>query len=125
MENETIAKAAEAASADMTAKSAPERRFYDREYATEWRKERDWLAERGFFPTYVKRLETGIERYKYRKSASLFENLSVFYEIEEAARDWKRIQRGIEERGIPLKAGSDTDFMAAIASLSDEEDDTI
>lgn len=111
-----------------------QKRLFDREYATEWRKERDWLAERGFQPTYVKRMPTGVERYKYRKTATLFENLAVFYQMEEAARDWNKIQKSIEDRGTPLKTGfepsGEMDFMAtineAIASLDDGlEDDTI
>ena len=82
----------EAAQSAMTRK-----RLYDREYATEWRKERDWLAERGFLPIYVKRQANGVDRYKYRKSAALFENLVVFYQMEEAAREWRRIEHKMAE----------------------------
>ena len=71
---------------DEEAKKA--RKRFDREYATEWRKERDWLAERGIEPTFVKMVRDGVERYKYRKTAALFENLAVFYQIQEAAGEW-------------------------------------
>lgn len=102
------------------------RKRYDREYATEWQKERDWLAERGFEPVYVKHitdkdgLPTGVDRYKYRKSSALFENLAVFYQMQEAERGWRRAQRAIENRGEMIAEGhgdpdgDSLDFKAAL-----------
>lgn len=102
----------------------PKKRF-DREYATEWRKERDWLAERGFQPTYVKHVGDGnIERYKYRKTPALFESLAVFYQMQETSREWLKLQRAIDEKGEPL---SNDEFHIDAAWLADDVDgdDTI
>lgn len=105
------------------------RKKFDREYATEWRKERDWLAERGFEPTYVKRVGDGIERYKYRKTSDLFENLAFFYKTQENEREWLRAQGAIAERGTPLDIQCDIFSGNAIAEAvkADEtwEDDTL
>lgn len=50
----------------------------DREYATEFRKEVDFLKERNISYTYV-RVKDGISIYKYKKSKELFEALFIFY----------------------------------------------
>ena len=109
-------------------RTRPRKRF-DREYATEWRKERDWLEERGIRPTFVKRVRDGVERYKYRKTADLFENLAVFYGIQEAGREWIETQRAIAEHGVPVAPEFVDDLPAAlrtIARVADHwEDDTI
>ena len=49
----------------------------DREYATEFRKEVDFLKERNIPYTYV-RVKDGISIYKYKKSKELFEALFIF-----------------------------------------------
>ena len=105
------------------------RKKFDREYATEWRKERDWLAERGFEPTYVKRVGDGIERYKYKKTAALFEALELFYRMQENERQWINISTAIGTAGQPLDIVCGDIFNGTDISMcinaADEEDDTL
>ena len=50
----------------------------DREYATEFRKEVDFLKERNISYTYV-RVKEHNSSHKYRNSKELFEALFIFY----------------------------------------------
>ena len=106
------------------------RKRFDREYATEWRKERDWLKERGIEPSFVKMVRDGVERYKYRKTAELFENLAVFYQLEENARKYAEIERAIES-GDTVATGKDDRFIERLRQMAFEdtagqwEDDTV
>jgi len=52
---------------------------FDKEYATEWRREVAWLKSRGIEPTFVKKTQLGVRRWKYTKTAELFAALAVFY----------------------------------------------
>ncbi len=106
----------------------PRRKQYDREYGTEWRLERDWLAEHGFEPTFVKRVGDGIERYKYKKTAALFECVALFYSVQESARKWLQVQQDIAERGTVVDAACDVFDAKSIANAIDKaamEDDTL
>lgn len=51
---------------------------FDKEYATQWNAERDYLLENGIKYVFVKE-ENGISTYKYKKNSRLFKALSSFY----------------------------------------------
>ncbi len=82
---------------------ATTRRQFDHEYATEWRRERDWLKERGFTPTFIRILPGGIERYKYRKTEKLFDALAEFYREVDAERSWKAAERKMSGAAVTKK----------------------
>lgn len=52
---------------------------FDKEYATQWTAERDYLAEHGVNFSFVKKIN-GINTFKYTKTYELFKNLADFYE---------------------------------------------
>ena len=82
---------------------------FDKEYATEWRKEVEWLKGRAIEPTFVKVTPQGVRRYKYTKTAELFAALAVFY---------KQVE---EERSA---VGVDNKLIAELTALA-KEDDTL
>lgn len=51
---------------------------FDKEYSTQWNKERDYLEEHGIKYTFVKEIN-GISTYKYKKNSELFKVLNSFY----------------------------------------------
>ena len=51
---------------------------FDKEYSTQWNKERDYLKEHGIEYSFVKEIN-GISTYKYKKNSELFKALSSFY----------------------------------------------
>jgi len=52
---------------------------FDKEYATQWSSEVDYLLSKGIKPTFVKKNE-GIRTYKYTKTDELFKTLTEFYD---------------------------------------------
>ena len=54
---------------------------FDMEYATQFRKEVEYLKERGIEPTFMKRTgEYRVPTYKYTKTPELFRAVADFYE---------------------------------------------
>lgn len=51
---------------------------FDKEYSTQWNKERDYLKEHGIEYSFVKEIN-GISTYKYKKNSELFKALNSFY----------------------------------------------
>lgn len=59
----------------------PPNKAYDSEYATQFRKEVEYLKECGIKPTYIKPVgEYRILTYKYTKTPELFRAVADFYE---------------------------------------------
>lgn len=59
----------------------PPNKAYDSEYATQFRREMEYLKTCGIFPTYIKRAgEYRIPTYKYTKTPELFRAVADFYE---------------------------------------------
>lgn len=52
---------------------------FDKEYATQWPKEVQWLQEHGIRYVFVKTDENDVTTYKYKRTAELFRWLSYFY----------------------------------------------
>lgn len=50
----------------------------EKEYATMYKREKDFLKEQGIYPSFV-RDTNGIKTYKYTKTPQLFESLRIFY----------------------------------------------
>lgn len=51
---------------------------FDKEYSTQWNKERDYLEQNGIKYTFVKEIN-GMSTYKYTKNSKLFKALVSFY----------------------------------------------
>ncbi|NYB95462.1 hypothetical protein [Clostridium beijerinckii] len=51
---------------------------FDKEYATQWLKEVDYLKTVGIEPTFDKEIN-GVKTYKYTKNKKLFEALAKFH----------------------------------------------
>jgi hypothetical protein len=50
----------------------------DKEYQTMFLKEKDFLKEKGIYPSFMKEID-GIKIYKFTKTPQLFEALRSFY----------------------------------------------
>lgn len=60
------------------------KKAFDQEYATQWRREVEYLYTKNIKPTFTKRdKEYGIVTYKYKKTKALFDALYEFYEAVE------------------------------------------
>lgn len=60
-----------------------DKKSFDMEYATQYRREADFLAASGIDPTFVKRDKaTGVRTYKYTKTPDLFAALLRFYKLK-------------------------------------------
>ena len=52
---------------------------FDKEYATQWLDEVEWLRKNNIRYTFVKTDENNITTYKYTKTSELFSSLAIFY----------------------------------------------
>lgn len=60
-----------------------DKKSFDMEYATQYRREVDFLGGAGIDPTFVKRdRATGVRTYKYTKTPDLFAALLHFYKLK-------------------------------------------
>ena len=51
---------------------------FDKEYATQYTPEKDYLQRNGIFPAFIKVIDEVIT-YKYKKTSELFRLLALFY----------------------------------------------
>ena len=51
---------------------------FDKEYSTQWNKEKDYLESKDIMYSFVKEIN-GISTYKYTKNSELFKALGSFY----------------------------------------------
>ena len=51
---------------------------FDKEYSTQWNKEKDYLESKNIMYSFVKEIN-GISTYKYTKNSELFKALGSFY----------------------------------------------
>ena len=51
---------------------------FDKEYATQYTPEKEYLLQNGIKPSFVK-IINGVTTYKYTKTSKLFELLMFFY----------------------------------------------
>ena len=52
---------------------------FDKEYATQWLEEVNWLKKMGIRYIFVKTDENNVTTYKYVKTSELFKALAIFY----------------------------------------------
>ena len=108
----------------MMTESIPKKAF-DSEYMTEWRREMQWLQERGINPTYTRITPTyGIRQYKYKKTAALFSALAEFYGGVEGERAWRRLS-AVEGKPVRGELPALHHVTAADLDRLLAEDDTI
>ena len=102
----------------MTDYSALPKWAFDKEYATEWRREVAWLRAHGIEPTYRKVTPQGVERYKYTKTPELFAALAVFYKQVNEERSAAKVAEALNTVGV------DNSLVAELTALA-KEDDTL
>ena len=79
---------------------------FDSEYSTQFRKEMEYLKERGIAYTYVKRTgEYRIPTYKYTKTPELFRAVADFYEQH-------RNEKIFDAMSAAIKAAHEMDIWA-------------
>lgn len=64
---------------EVTNKATYVKRKYDREYATQYYREMEYLKTKGFYPSFV-RTDRGVNTWKYKRSPELFRAVADFYE---------------------------------------------
>lgn len=62
---------------------------FDKEYSTQYNREREFLLEHGIRPSFVKIID-GATTYKYTKTPELFKLLVLFLFAKQIKIDWKR-----------------------------------
>ena len=81
---------------------------FDKEYSTQWRREVQYLEEKGIAYTYAKKhYKYPIIRYKYTKTPELFLALAEFYNQVRIENFFKRIgetAKNVEDK-MPLEKG--------------------
>lgn len=56
---------------------------FDKEYATQWIEEVEWLKKHDIRYVFVKTDENNVTTYKYKKTLELFKSLMYFYKQKE------------------------------------------
>lgn len=78
---------------------------FDKEYNTQWRKEMEFLREKGIEYTFAKRVgEYKIPTYKYKKTPKLFLALAEFYNQQIYKKNMDAIDKANAEI-LPLEQG--------------------
>ena len=72
----------------MYQKSNIPNKAFDTEYSTQFRREMEYLKDKGFEPTFVRKSKDGwnIHTYKYKKTSKLFMCIAEFYDSLEKER---------------------------------------
>lgn len=79
-ENMTATTEATEVKTETTERATPPRKAFDMEYATQWRREMEYLKEHGINYTFRRKdPKWGIATYKYTKTEKLFTLLAEFY----------------------------------------------
>lgn len=84
----------------------PPNKAYDSEYATQFRREMEFLKRCGIEPTYVKKVgEYRIPTYKYTKTPELFKHVAAFYEQYRNEKTYNALEAAV-------RAASEIDIWA-------------
>ena len=79
---------------------------FDSEYATQYRREVEYLKEHGFEHTYIRRYgKYGVPTYKYTKTPELFRAVADFYEQ-------RRNEKMFDALSAAVKAAAEIDVWA-------------
>ena len=96
------------------------KQVFDKEYSTQWRREVDFLADKGIDYVYAKRHHKyPVTKYKYKKTPELFLALTEFYKqvmIEEIHKKIGNIE------SYPIEDGY---IKIPVSELSEAEKDLI
>ena len=91
----------------MTERNTIPPREFDREYNTQWRKEMEFLRDKGIEYTFAKRVgEYKIPTYKYKKTPRLFLALAEFYNqqgYEKTNMSIEKLTKQMEQGYIEVK----------------------
>lgn len=78
---------------------------FDKEYSTQWRREVQFLEEKGIAYTFAKKHpKYSIVRYKYTKTPELFLALAEFYNQVRNEQYFKKAEETVE-KVMPLEQG--------------------
>ena len=83
-------------------------REFDKEYNTQWRKEMEFLRDKGIEYTFAKRIgDYKIPTYKYKKTPRLFLALAEFYNQQQFQRNLDAIDKLTAdiEKEMPIEKG--------------------
>lgn len=83
-------------------------REFDKEYNTQWRKEMEFLRDKGIEYTFAKRVgDYKIPTYKYKKTPRLFLALAEFYNQQQFQRNMDAIENLTAdiEKEMPIEKG--------------------
>lgn len=98
---------------------------FDKEYSTQWRREVQFLEDKGINYTYAKKhYKYPIIRYKYTKTPELFLALAEFYNQvrnEKFFKDIEKVSQVVEEK-LPIEEGS---IKVKESELTDSEKKTV
>lgn len=76
------------------------KKSFDLEYSTQWRKEYEYLLSQGIKPSFIKMDKiTGIRTYKYQKTPDLFMKLFGFYSMVKAEKDFREAEEILANEG--------------------------
>lgn len=99
---------------------------FDMEYMTEWRREVQFLKDKGIDYTFERTTEYGISQYKYKKTSELFKLLTEFYSAVEEERanapSDEEVGEILRKSGLTMYRGRNGNIKFVRAS--EEKDDT-
>lgn len=79
---------------------------FDKEYSTQWRREVQFLEDKGINYTYAKKNpKYPIIKYKYTKTPELFLALAEFYNQVRNESVFKKIEKTTEMVKLPIEQG--------------------
>ena len=79
---------------------------FDKEYSTQWRREVQFLEDKGIAYTYAKKhYKYPIIRYKYTKTPELFLALAEFYNQVRNEQFFKNAEKTAESVKLPIEEG--------------------
>jgi len=79
---------------------------FDKEYSTQWRREVQFLEDKGIAYTYAKKNpKYPIIRYKYTKTPELFLALAEFYNQVRNEQFFKKAEKTAETVKLPIEEG--------------------
>lgn len=81
------------------------KKIYDKEYATQWKREVDFLETKDIAYSYASRHpQYNVTRYKYTKTPELFLALAEFYNQVRNERFFKDVE-GTTKKILPIEKG--------------------
>lgn len=100
------------------------KKCFDMEYATQWKKEVEYLYTVGIKPTFTKRdKEYGVITYKYKKTAKLFGALAAFYQSIEDEKGFEEMTNLFNNKSVLVfnVSNEQAETIAALMSCSEDK----